>query len=72
MLVSKNFFDLIPGLLFMASIQIPESSAKQVFLNVCNPKLDLIFAFSLNVSPFSLGDFILSKLFKLSILIGIS
>ena len=65
-LFSKNFFELTPGLLFIASIQMPESSAKQAFLKCFNPKFDLIFAFSLNVSPISFGDFILLKLFKLN------
>ena len=50
-----NLFDLTPGCLFKALIQIPESSAKQGRPNFLKAKFDFIIAFSLNVLSFSLG-----------------
>ena len=62
--LSKNLFDSIPGLLFKASIQIPESSAKQGVLNFLKPYRDFIFALAAKLSPVSFGSFILGKSFK--------
>ena len=56
---SKNLFDFIPGLLFSASIQIPESSAKHGTSNEFRPKDDLILAFSAKLLPLSIGYLIL-------------
>ena len=65
---SKNLFDLIPGLLFMALILMPESSAKQGMPNFLKPKVDFIIAFSLYELPTSLGSLNFGKSFKVNIL----
>ena len=60
----KNLLDFTPGLLFIASTQNPESSAKHGTLNFCKPYFDLIFAFLENVLPISAGSLIFLKEFK--------
>ena len=61
---SKNRFDFIPGLLFSASIQIPESSAKHGTSNIFKPKDVFPFAnitFNLNSDEIIIPQSALSK-----------